>query len=96
MREFIRTVFSQNNSEMAIGLFDVWHFLYLFIILGGTIFLTLLYKNKSEQAKAKLIRLFAYLTIGLYVADFFIMPLSDSYSGISVYKLPFKHVKKLS
>ena len=89
MREFIRTVFSQNNSEMAIGLFDVWHFLYLFIILGGTIFLTLLYKNKSEQAKAKLIRLFAYLTIGLYVADFFIMPLSDSYSGISVYKLPF-------
>ena len=31
----------------------------------------------------------AYLTIGLYVIDFFIMPLSDSYDGISAYKLPF-------
>jgi hypothetical protein len=31
----------------------------------------------------------AYLTIGLYVIDFFIMPLSDSYNGISAYKLPF-------
>jgi hypothetical protein len=46
-------------------------------------------KNKSGTAKKKTINLFAYLTIGLYVADFFIMPLSDSYSGISVYKLPF-------
>ncbi len=51
--------------------------------------LAMLFRNKTEQAKEKLIRLFAYLTIGLYVADFFIMPLSDSYSGISVYKLPF-------
>ena len=31
----------------------------------------------------------AYLTVGLYVIDFFIMPLSDSYDGISAYKLPF-------
>ena len=89
MREFVRKLFSENNSEQAIGLFDGWHFLYLAIILGGAIFLALLFKNKSEQSKTRLIHLFAYLTIGLYIADFFIMPLSDSYSHISVYKLPF-------
>ena len=89
MREFVRMLFSQNNSDLSIGLFDVWHFLYLFVILGGAIFFALLFTNKSEKAQARLIRLFAYLTIGLYVADFFIMPLSDSYAGISVYKLPF-------
>lgn len=89
MREFVRMLFSENNSPLAIGLFDVWHFLYLAVILGGAVLLSLIYRNKSEKSKARLIRLFAYLTIGLYVADFFIMPLSDSYSGISVYKLPF-------
>ena len=31
----------------------------------------------------------AYLTIGLYLIDFFIMPLSDSYGSISEDKLPF-------
>lgn len=89
VRDFVRMLFSQNNSELAIGLFDIWHFLYLFIIFGGSILLAFIFKNKSEQAKTRLIRVFAYLTVGLYIADFFIMPLSDSYSGISVYKLPF-------
>ena len=89
MKEFFAWLFSENNSDLEIGLFDVWHFLYLFIILGGTLLLTLLLRNKNEQIKQKNINLFAYLTIGLYIADFLIMPLSDSYNGISVYKLPF-------
>ncbi len=89
MKAFFAWLFSQNNSSLQIGLFDVWHFLYLFIIFGGTILLSLLFKNRQQSAKEKVIRLFAYLTFGLYVADFFIMPLSDSYNGISVYKLPF-------
>jgi hypothetical protein len=82
-------LFSQENSELQIGLFDVWHFLYLFVILGAALVLSLIYKNKAEPKKIRLTRLFAYLTVGLYIADFFIMPLSDSYSGISTYKLPF-------
>ena len=89
MRDFVRDLFSQNNSELAIGLFDVWHFLYLTVILGGAILLSLLLRRKSEVTRQRVIHLFAYLTVGLYVIDFFIMPLSDSYSGISVYKLPF-------
>ncbi len=89
MKEFIRMLFSQNNSSLQIGLFDVWHFLYLFIIFGGAILLLILFKNKPEQVTTRVTRIFAYLTIGFYVADFFIMPLSDSYSGISTYKLPF-------
>lgn len=89
MKEFIAWLFSENNSRLEIGLFDIWHFLYLFLIFGGCIFLALRFQNKSNAQKEKLIRLFAYLTIGLYIADFFIMPLSDSYGSISVYKLPY-------
>ncbi len=89
MREFVHRLFSENGSSLQIGLFDMWHFLYLFVILGGSVLLAILFHKKSGEAKSKLIRLFAYLTVGLYVADFLIMPLSDSYNGISVYKLPF-------
>lgn len=89
MKAFFAWLFSENNSTQQIGLFDGWHFLYLFIVFGGSVLLALFFKDKSEKAKEKVIRLFAYLTIGLYLADFFIMPLSDSYNGISVDKLPF-------
>ena len=89
MKDLIHWLFSENNSSLQITLFSIWHLIYLLIILGGSVLLALLLKNKSEAEKKKAAHIFAYLTIGLYIADFFIMPLSDSYSGISVYKLPF-------
>lgn len=89
MKAFFAWLFSQNNSTLQIGLFDIWHFMYLFIVFGGTIALAVIFGRKQKAVKDKVLRIMAYLTIGLYVADFFIMPLSDSYSGISVYKLPF-------
>ena len=88
MKEFFAWLFSQNNSELAIGLFDKWHFLYLFIIFGGTLVLSLM-GRKFPAKKSHIQNLMAYLTVGLYIIDFFIMPLSDSYDGISAYKLPF-------
>ena len=89
MKDFVRMLFSEHNSELQIGLFDIWHFLYLGVIFGGTVLLSLLFRNRRIAEKEKLLRVFAYLTVGLYLADFMIMPLSDSYSGISAYKLPY-------
>ena len=88
MKEFFAWLFSQNNSTLKIGLFDGWHFLYLFITFGGTLALSMIGRKKPEKQKT-LQKLMAYLTVGLYLIDFFIMPLSDSYNGISAYKLPF-------
>lgn len=90
MKEIVDWLLSENNSSLKVGLFDCWHFLYWLIIFGGTILLSLLYCNKSEKAKDKIIRLFAYLTIGIYISDFFLMPLSDSYGySIGINDLPF-------
>ena len=89
MKEFFAWLFSENHSNLKITLFNGWHIFYLLLIFGMAIGLTFILKNKSQAAKDKVCRVFAYLTIGLYIADFFIMPLSDSYSGISEYKLPF-------
>ena len=88
MKDFFARLFSENTSSLKIGLFDQWHFLYLFIIFGGTLALSLIGRRFSGK-KTKLQNTMAYLTVGLYVLDFFIMPLSDSYDGISAYKLPF-------
>ena len=88
MKEFFAWLFSQNNSDLKIGLFDGWHFLYLFIVFGGTLVLSLL-GRKFPHRKKKLQETMVYLTVGLYVIDFFIMPLSDSYGSISEDKLPF-------
>lgn len=87
VKELVRWLLSENNSALQIGLFDIWHFLYLFIVFGGTVLLALLVKG--EQRREKAVRMMAYLTIGLYIADFFLMPLSDSYNRISIDKLPF-------
>ena len=90
MQAFFYWLFSEENSTLTIGLFDVWHFLYLFIILGTALLLSLLLQNRSERAKMRAVKTFACLTLGLYIADFFIMPLSDSYGyTISIDKLPF-------
>lgn len=89
LRDFVLKLFSEHNSELKIGLFDCWHILFLAITFGTALIIPLIFKNKSEKTKKRVVDLFAYLTITLYVIDFFIMPLSDSYSGISSYKLPF-------
>jgi hypothetical protein len=89
MKEFIAWLFSEHNSTLQINLLDKWHFLYLFVIFGAAIVLSLVFRRKSAAGKSRILRLFAYLTIGLYIADFFIMPLSDSYGHIGIDKLPY-------
>lgn len=89
MKEFVTMLFSEKNSDRHIELFSIWHFMYLIIIIEGSIILALILSKRSQKAKEKAMRLFAYLTIGFYIADFFIMPLSDSYGIIGIDKLPF-------
>lgn len=89
LRDVVAYLFSQNHSKFEIDLFDGWHFLYLLMVFGGSILLALLWRDRSAASKEKLLRVMAYITIGFYIADFFCMPLSDSYSGISQDKLPF-------
>ena len=89
MRRFVTWLLSENNSSKEIGLFDVWHFTYLFVIFFGAILAAILLSKKSYEAKDRALRILAYLVIGFYIADFFLMPLSDSYGRISIDKLPF-------
>lgn len=90
MRDFVRWLFREDNTKFTIKAFDGWHFLFLFITLATTIVLAVLFKNKDEEKKHKLLNVIAILCIIVYIADFFLMPLCDTYGyKISYDKLPF-------
>lgn len=90
MRDFFVNMFSftGENSSIQIDLFDVWHILYIVLIvgsiLGGGIALI---KSKSERAKDIVLTVLAYLVPAVYIADFLIMPLSRG--SIDTDKLPY-------
>ena len=90
MRDFARWLFREDNTNFTIKAFDGWHFLFLFITLATTIVLAVLFKNKAEEKRHKLLNVMAILCIFIYIADFFLMPLCDTYGyRISYDKLPF-------
>ena len=89
MHEFVTHLLRRNNSDLEIDLFNEWHFLYLFLIFGAAILLSVMWRKKSPASCETLLRALACAVIGLYILDFFCMPLSDSYDGMSTDKLPF-------
>lgn len=90
LHEFAKHLLRRDNSTLEIDLFNIWHILYLVIIFGGAVALAVAWQNKPAESKRHLLRTMAYLVIGLYILDFFCMPLVDSYDYvISTDKLPF-------
>lgn len=88
MREFLLKLF-QNEGGPEITLFSIWHIMYLVVIIGTTIGLAFILKNKSQKAKDITLKILAISTIAVYIADFFIMPLARSSGDVDIDKLPF-------
>ena len=89
MRDVLLKIFSATQGSASIELFSFWHFFYLILIIGGSIFGAFLLKNKKEKAKDFTLKLLAWLIPAVYIADFLIMPLASSDFSINVDKLPF-------
>ena len=88
MREFLLKMF-QAEGGPEITLFSIWHIMYIVLIVGLTIGLAFILKNKSQKAKDLTLKILAVATIAVYIADFFIMPLARSSGDIDIDKLPF-------
>ena len=88
MREFLLKMF-QSEGGPEITLFSIWHIMYIVLIVGLTIGLAFILKNKSQKAKDLTLKILAVSTIAVYIADFFIMPLARSSGDIDIDKLPF-------
>ena len=88
MREFLLKVFQWEGGP-EITLFSIWHIMYIVLIIGLTIALAFIVKNKSEKTKKNVLNVLAISAISVYIADFFIMPLNGVGYGGYLDKLPF-------
>ena len=88
MRKFFTTMF-QAKGGPNIECFSLLHFMYLILIVGLTIGLAFIIKNKSDKVKKITLNVLAIAAIAVYIADFFIMPLARGGEDIDTDKLPF-------
>ena len=89
MRELFFKLFelSHFNTGITITPFSPAHIVYLVLIFGGIIVAWLAFRNKSADAKEKLLRFLAYALVLSYLSDFFVHEFV--YGGLKTDKLPF-------
>ena len=87
MFELLSNLLKDHKGEVIFNCFGIWHILFMIVIFGGIITTVLILKNKNQSIKDKVINLVINLVFGLYVLDFFLMPLA--YGSIDIEKLPF-------
>lgn len=85
--ELLSNLLKDHKGEVIFNCFGIWHILFILLIFGGIITTVMLLKNKSQTTKDKAINLVINLVFGLYILDFFLMPLA--YGNIDIEKLPF-------
>ena len=87
MHQRITELLSDRTGGAVFACFGVWHLLFLLILFGGIAASIFILQNGSETGKQRAIRIALQLAFGLYVLDFFLMPLA--YGEIDIEKLPF-------
>lgn len=88
MNELITEILKDHKGEVIFSCFGIWHILMMILIFGGIILTVyILGKRRSTQINAITIVIVIDIVFGLYILDFFLMPLSYGY--IDIEKLPF-------
>jgi hypothetical protein len=87
MYTFLNNLLSDKKGGEIFTLFDIWHFFYIVLTIFAIALVLILVKNKTESFKSKTSKAFIHIAFGLYVLDFFLMPLA--YGEIDIEKLPF-------
>ena len=88
MYEFMNNLLKDKETGVfTFEAFSLCHIIYLLLIIGLIILVLFLFRNKSQEAKNKLINITITSALCVYVADFFLMPFSNG--EIDIDKLPF-------
>ena len=86
MFELLSNLLKDHKGGFIVNCFGIWHILFMIIIFGSIITITLLLKNKDKTIQKKAINTTINIVFGLYILDFFLMPLA--YGSIDIEKLP--------
>jgi len=87
MYNFLHDLLSDKKGGEIFTLLSGWHFFYIALTLSTVFTVFLLLKNREAGIKKNTQKTFIYIAFGLYVMDFFFMPLA--YGEIDIEKLPF-------
>lgn len=87
MRNFFSELLSDKKGGMIFTCFGGWHLLFIFAFCVIAVVACLHLKNRNSDDRKKTIDWFVHFAFGLYIADFFLMPLA--YGEIDIEKLPF-------
>lgn len=87
MFDFLWNLLSDKKGGEIFTLFSAWHFVYIALAVTAVAVILLILKNKEKQAGQRVTRFLSSLAFGLYILDFFLMPLG--YGEIDIEKLPF-------
>lgn len=87
MYRFLNNILSDKKGGEIFTLFGAWHFFYIALTFVTVAVVLLLLKNKGDNYKKRTAQIFIYIAFGLYILDFFLMPLA--YGEIDIEKLPF-------
>ena len=87
MYRILSDILSDKKGGAVFTCFGIWHLFYISLFIMIAIVSFYLIKSKSSERKSKVIERFANIAFGLYISDFFLMPLA--YGEIDIEKLPF-------
>lgn len=87
MNDFFTGLLSDKKGGITFQCFSIWHFGYIFLFVILAAIFALYLRNKDARKSERCITPWIRIAFGLYIADFFLMPLA--YGQIDVEKLPF-------
>lgn len=87
MFDFFHDLLSDKKGGEVFTLFGGWHFVYIALAVISAAAALLILKKKGRETKDRVTAFLIDLAFGMYVADFFLMPLA--YGEIDIEKLPF-------
>ena len=93
MYELLHEILKDQKTDVVFKCFGIYHIIYMILTFIAIAFMVFILKNKAKDTKQKVITTLINIAFGLYILDFFLMPIA--YKEIDIEKLPF-HICTLS
>lgn len=87
MNNLLKELLADKTGGVAFKCFGLFHILVIAAFIAAAVCLCLYLKNKHEKTRRKTADIVIGIALGIYIADFFLMPFA--YGQINIDKLPF-------
>ena len=87
MYEVFHSILADRQGGAVFSCFGAWHWCCIAAVAAAGVLLALRMRSRGADARKNTVRALIHIAFGLYVADFFLMPLA--FGEIDIEKLPF-------